>query len=211
MPCPFLVHPRLLSQLQAVSPAIVAAASTLCPFHRCQRALHRRRQHAPWRLADVRRAGPLGGHTEGAAEEFFVIPRFGTISPWASKATDVAHNCGMAPRQARRTRHRFPHQPEIGHPGQRHWRRQIVGRAGAGRGRPAARPHDGIRAAQCRRRQGPVPHARSAPARIDRLAGAGQARAGNGEHGTGPGDVGRRDRRYLDAAFTKAGDQRTWN
>ena len=26
---------------------------------------------------------------------FFVIPRFGTISPWASKATDIAHNCGL--------------------------------------------------------------------------------------------------------------------
>jgi phosphoribosylformylglycinamidine synthase len=25
-----------------------------------------------------------------------VLPRFGTISPWASKATDIAHNCGMA-------------------------------------------------------------------------------------------------------------------
>jgi len=28
-------------------------------------------------------------------ETFIVIPRIGTISPWASKATDIAHNCGM--------------------------------------------------------------------------------------------------------------------
>jgi len=27
--------------------------------------------------------------------EFVVVPRFGTISPWASKATDIAHNCGL--------------------------------------------------------------------------------------------------------------------
>ncbi len=27
--------------------------------------------------------------------EFIVIPRLGTISPWASKATDIAKNCGM--------------------------------------------------------------------------------------------------------------------
>lgn len=26
---------------------------------------------------------------------FLVIPRIGTISPWASKATDIAHNCGL--------------------------------------------------------------------------------------------------------------------
>jgi phosphoribosylformylglycinamidine synthase len=25
-----------------------------------------------------------------------VIPRLGTISPWASKATDIAKNCGFA-------------------------------------------------------------------------------------------------------------------
>lgn len=27
---------------------------------------------------------------------FIVSPRFGTVSPWASKATDIAHNCGLA-------------------------------------------------------------------------------------------------------------------
>ncbi len=26
---------------------------------------------------------------------FVVSPRFGTVSPWASKATDIAHNCGL--------------------------------------------------------------------------------------------------------------------
>ena len=35
----------------------------------------------------------------GKGEEallFVVSPRFGTVSPWASKATDIAHNCGLA-------------------------------------------------------------------------------------------------------------------
>ena len=27
--------------------------------------------------------------------EILVVPRIGTISPWASKATDIAHNCGL--------------------------------------------------------------------------------------------------------------------
>ena len=27
---------------------------------------------------------------------FLITPRIGTISPWASKATDIAHNCGLA-------------------------------------------------------------------------------------------------------------------
>ena len=28
-----------------------------------------------------------------------VSPRLGTVSPWASKATDIAHNCGLSVRQ----------------------------------------------------------------------------------------------------------------
>ncbi|MBI5461419.1 MAG: phosphoribosylformylglycinamidine synthase [Gammaproteobacteria bacterium] len=30
-----------------------------------------------------------------SAQMFLVVPRLGTISPWASKATDIAHNCGL--------------------------------------------------------------------------------------------------------------------
>src|SRR5690554_6472158 len=29
------------------------------------------------------------------ADQFLVVPRLGTISPWSSKATDIAHNCGL--------------------------------------------------------------------------------------------------------------------
>ncbi|MDE1184365.1 phosphoribosylformylglycinamidine synthase [Paraburkholderia sp.] len=32
----------------------------------------------------------------GASETFLVVPRFGTVSPWASKATDIAHHCGLS-------------------------------------------------------------------------------------------------------------------
>ncbi|WP_027013817.1 phosphoribosylformylglycinamidine synthase [Comamonas composti] len=37
---------------------------------------------------------PYEGSSEGQA--FVVTPRMGTISPWASKATDIARNCGLA-------------------------------------------------------------------------------------------------------------------
>jgi len=30
------------------------------------------------------------------AEFFLVVPRLGTVSPWASKATDIAHRCGLS-------------------------------------------------------------------------------------------------------------------
>ncbi|MDO6461479.1 phosphoribosylformylglycinamidine synthase [Granulosicoccaceae sp. 1_MG-2023] len=38
--------------------------------------------------------GPVPALDE-AAQRLVVIPRFGTISPWSSKATDIAHNCGL--------------------------------------------------------------------------------------------------------------------
>lgn len=43
---------------------------------------------------------PYGGPADGPA--IVVTPRMGTVSPWASKATDIAHNCGLALRRVER-------------------------------------------------------------------------------------------------------------
>jgi len=40
--------------------------------------------------------GPSAVDHETSGVEFFVMPRPGTISPWSSKATDIAHNCGLS-------------------------------------------------------------------------------------------------------------------
>ena len=34
--------------------------------------------------------------TSTKGQLILVVPRPGTISPWSSKATDIAHNCGLA-------------------------------------------------------------------------------------------------------------------
>ncbi|RUO26418.1 phosphoribosylformylglycinamidine synthase [Aliidiomarina minuta] len=39
--------------------------------------------------------GPARRGDEVEGREVFVTPRLGTISPWSSKATDIAHNCGL--------------------------------------------------------------------------------------------------------------------
>ena len=82
----------LLSQLQALDKAIVGITG---------RFLHFVDASAPLTELDHNRLNallvygdPFSGDEGG--DEFVVIPRFGTISPWASKATDIAHNCGMA-------------------------------------------------------------------------------------------------------------------
>ena len=42
------------------------------------------------------RYGPTTHATAPKGELFLVLPRFGTVSPWASKATDIAHVCGLS-------------------------------------------------------------------------------------------------------------------
>ena len=39
--------------------------------------------------------GPTIAEHEPAGQLILVTPRPGTISPWASKATDIANNCGL--------------------------------------------------------------------------------------------------------------------
>jgi phosphoribosylformylglycinamidine synthase len=39
--------------------------------------------------------GPAMASSSVEGQQFYVVPRPGTISPWASKATDIAHNCGL--------------------------------------------------------------------------------------------------------------------
>ena len=83
---------RLLSQLQAVEPAIVGVTGRFLHFID---AVSTPGQDDIGRLNALLTYGePFAGSTEG--EEFVVIPRFGTISPWASKATDIVHHCGLA-------------------------------------------------------------------------------------------------------------------
>ena len=46
-------------------------------------------------LAKILTYGPKDVKADDSGELFLVIPRVGTISPWSSKATDIAHNCGL--------------------------------------------------------------------------------------------------------------------
>jgi phosphoribosylformylglycinamidine synthase len=86
---------RLLTQLQTVAPTIAAVQARFYHFIDASSPLS---PDDTGRLSAMLTYGEPVPETqyEGVTEEFFVIPRLGTISPWASKATDIAHNCGMA-------------------------------------------------------------------------------------------------------------------
>jgi phosphoribosylformylglycinamidine synthase len=84
---------------QALLPRLQAVAARVT-------AVHARHVHWVWtdepparevhdKLTALLRYGdPFRGPAEGAL--IVVMPRLGTVSPWASKATDIAHNCGLA-------------------------------------------------------------------------------------------------------------------
>ncbi|MGO2148600.1 MULTISPECIES: phosphoribosylformylglycinamidine synthase [Halomonas] len=49
------------------------------------------------RLAQLLDYGiPTHAEIPADAQRFLVVPRLGTQSPWSSKATDIAHNCGLS-------------------------------------------------------------------------------------------------------------------
>ncbi|MEZ5665709.1 MAG: phosphoribosylformylglycinamidine synthase, partial [Burkholderiaceae bacterium] len=85
---------QLLPRLQAVSDKITGLAA---------RFVHLASFDAGPDAATVERLGQLMEYGEPASDAFasppaavlYVMPRLGTVSPWASKATDIARNCGL--------------------------------------------------------------------------------------------------------------------
>ncbi|RJG01103.1 phosphoribosylformylglycinamidine synthase [Noviherbaspirillum sedimenti] len=83
---------RLLSKLQELDPAIVGISGRY--LHFIDAATPPSPDESGRLQALLTYGDVFDGKDDG--ERFVVIPRFGTISPWASKATDIARNCGMA-------------------------------------------------------------------------------------------------------------------
>ena len=81
----------LLSRLQAVYPRVSEVQA---------RFVHWAAFDTPPARAELDRFEALmhcgePAHSRAEGELFVVMPRLGTVSPWASKATDIARNCGV--------------------------------------------------------------------------------------------------------------------
>ncbi len=84
---------KLLDRLTAIDPSVTGLAARYTHFAETSRALDGRERE---RLEDLLDYGPLtGGPRESAGQLLLVVPRAGTISPWSSKATDIARVCGL--------------------------------------------------------------------------------------------------------------------
>ncbi|MCC6232066.1 MAG: phosphoribosylformylglycinamidine synthase, partial [Verrucomicrobiales bacterium] len=88
----------LLPRLQAIHPGIVGVHARF--LHAVALADAVSADHSR-KLAELLTYGdPYLGPTDGIP--LIVAPRLGTVSPWASKATDIAHNCGLPIRRVER-------------------------------------------------------------------------------------------------------------
>ena len=88
----------LLPRLQAINPRISGLHARFVHWVAMDQAL------PPGELDKLAALLTYGDAHEAAPEgELIVVaPRLGTVSPWASKATDIAHNCGLAIRRVER-------------------------------------------------------------------------------------------------------------
>ena len=82
---------KLLASLQKVDPGLRSVAAEYRYFVQAERELRADEHGLLERLLDdgtSMLSAPRG-------ESFLVVPRLGTLSPWSSKASDIARNCGL--------------------------------------------------------------------------------------------------------------------
>ena len=84
---------KLLASLQAIQPGIRAVYAEYVHFADLSEPLTAIETEV---LARLLTYGPKADKKAGTGQLLLAVPRPGTISPWASKATDIAHNAGLA-------------------------------------------------------------------------------------------------------------------
>src|ERR1700730_14514398 len=85
---------KLLDRLGALEPTVTGLAARFMHFAELAQPLAAREREV---LAELLSYGPrMEAPLEaGAGECVLVVPRAGTISPWSSKATEIARVCGL--------------------------------------------------------------------------------------------------------------------
>jgi len=97
----FRLH-KLRTELRALTPAIADVAVRFEHFVHVARPLTERERRVLEALLDY--GGGALTLPEADGERLYVVPRLGTISPWASKATDIAKLCDLPVRRVERGR-----------------------------------------------------------------------------------------------------------
>ena len=86
---------KLLTILQAEAPVVQNLHAEFIHFANLDRALDENELDTLQQLLNYA-PEQTGANKIPYFRQYLVTPRPGTISPWSSKATDIAHNCGLA-------------------------------------------------------------------------------------------------------------------
>jgi len=89
---PFRIN-KLLVELRLLEPKVTGLESEWVHFALIEGELDPEKRRL---LERILQYGPRSRQVTGGGVPFLVVPRPGTISPWSSKATDIAHNCGLS-------------------------------------------------------------------------------------------------------------------
>lgn len=83
---------KLLTALQSTDASVSAVYAEYIHFADCREELTEHQQAV---LQQLLHYGPKVESQDPEGDLYVVVPRPGTISPWSSKATDIAHNAGL--------------------------------------------------------------------------------------------------------------------
>ena len=84
---------KSLRMIRRIAPEVVALRADYLHFVRLSEPISSAEQRVVHQLLDYGSDTPAG--SEPTDISILVVPRLGTISPWSSKATDIARNCGL--------------------------------------------------------------------------------------------------------------------
>ncbi|OUR72059.1 phosphoribosylformylglycinamidine synthase, partial [Methylophaga sp. 41_12_T18] len=83
---------KLLANIQTTHPEVTSVYAEFVHFADVKQDLTSQEITV---LEQILRYGPKAQAQTPQGQMIIVVPRMGTISPWASKATDIAKNCGL--------------------------------------------------------------------------------------------------------------------
>ncbi|MEO8164589.1 MAG: phosphoribosylformylglycinamidine synthase, partial [Betaproteobacteria bacterium] len=83
---------KLTQALKRTAPAITDVTAKYWHFVALKTPLQAAQRNVLERILTY---GPAPAQVDESGDMLLVVPRLGTISPWASKATDIAHSCGL--------------------------------------------------------------------------------------------------------------------
>ena len=85
---------KLATALKRLDPAVRAVNAEYWHFVELEGELSAAQRGVLERLLDYGPRAPASTPSPSGTL-YLVVPRLGTLSPWSSKATDIAHNCGL--------------------------------------------------------------------------------------------------------------------